>query len=132
MIEKLDYGDFIALAIELIGEAGEDVVWQKPASVVEGSSPWRDERGVGIPTSFPATIAFFSPLDLARGRGQFAMFNSGTDIMSYTEVGLLAGACGFLPEVTDRLLRNGETVEIVEIDKIAPNGVPILYYVSVK
>jgi hypothetical protein len=131
MTAKFNYDDFAAIALDLIEASGVQVLWQKPALPLDGADPWRDERD-GIAESFSPTIAFFSPLDLARGRGQFAMFNNGTDIITYTEVGLLAGSCGFEPDVTDTLIRSGNVLQIVQIDRIQPADIPVLYYVAVK
>lgn len=131
-MNSFDYSRPAATALRLLARYGQEVEWQKPAPAVAGSDPWRDDRGDVPPTIFRPMMAFFSPLDLSRGRGQFAMFAKGTDIVDYTEVGLLAGACGFVPEVTDVLIRGGSITDIVEIDKIAPAGTPLLYFVAVK
>ena len=128
-----DYAGFAAMAVEMIAAAGQTVQWRKPQPDVEGSDPWRDDRD-GEPIEFAPKMVFLSPIDAARGRGRndTTMFSSGTDVVNYSEVGLLAGDCGFVPEVTDSLYRNGNVSEIAAIDKIAPNGTPILYFIAVR
>ena len=131
-MNAFDYSRSAATALRLLARYGQEVEWQKPAPAIDGSDPWRDDRGDVPPTIFRPMMAFFSPLDLSRGRGQFGMFANGTDVVNYSEVGLLAGSCGFIPEVTDVLIRGGNIAEIVETDKIAPAGVPVLYFIAVK
>ncbi len=132
-VEPFDYAGFAQLALEMIAAAGQVAQWHKPKPQVAGSNPWRDIRD-GAPVEFAPSMVFLSPIDAARGRGRadFAMFGNGTDVVVYSEVGLLAGSCGFVPEITDTLLRNNIVSEIVAIDKIAPNGTPILYFIAVK
>lgn len=131
--EPFDYAGFAAMALDMIAAAGAVVQWRKPKADVPGSDPWRDQRA-GDPVPFAPAMVFLSPIDAARGRGRndTTMFVNGSEIVNYTEVGLLAGNCGFVPEVTDAILRNGNIIEIVAIDIIAPNGTPILYFVAVK
>lgn len=129
-MSTFDYNEFVQLALDMLAEFGSPVVWQKPAPESVGNDPWRDER-TGDAPRFTPNMVFFSPLDLARGRGQFAMFAKGSDIVNYTEVGLLAGGCGFVPDVADTLTRNGKNVQIVEIDQVSPTGIPVLYFIAV-
>ncbi len=132
-VEPFDYAGFAQLALDMIAAAGLAVQWRKPTADVVGSDPWRDER-IGDHIEFAPNMVFLSPIDAARGRGraEFAMFSHDSEVPVYSEVGLLAGSCGFIPEVTDRLYRNNNVSEIVAIDKIAPNGLPILYFVAVR
>lgn len=125
------YAEDIEAAREAIEEAGEDVVWIKAAARDPDAKPWRDQRD-GQPERFPVSIAFFSPVDVSRGSGQTFSFTNETDIADYSEVGLMAGDVPFQPDGRDKIERNGALKEIVAIDRIAPNGTPILYYVGIK
>lgn len=121
----------IADAKELIAERGELCQWCKPSPADPNAKPWRDVRA-GIPATSNVSIAFFSPIDLQRGSGQAVSIMPGVDIASYSEIGLMAGGNNFEPEITDYLIRTSGKAEIVAIDKVAPDGVGLLYYVAVK
>lgn len=134
MTDKVDYAEFATAALEMIADFGFQVVWEQPAAELLGQEPWRGER-VGQPVQFTPDMVFMSPIDIARGRGraEFGMFQNGTDVVSYNEVGLLAGACGFEPSVADVVIRDGKRYVVAEIDKIAPDPAnPVLYFIAVK
>jgi hypothetical protein len=125
------FEDDIAAAIEMIAEDGEECLWVKPAAIDPAAKPWRSPV-VGIPADHPVSIAFFSPADISRGAGQAAMFVNGTEVVSFSEIGLMAGGQGFEPAVLDTIERNSGKAQVVAIDKVAPNGIAILYYVGIK
>lgn len=120
----------IQTAKELIALYGEDCGWQKPAPVT-GGTPGYPEQGE-LPDPVPCKIAFFSPRDLGRGSEEFLAMLAGAEVPTNKEIGLLAGGLSFTPENTDTIIRaNGNEIAIQKIDRLAPNGVPILYYVTV-
>lgn len=124
----------IATALRLITKNGAPVTWTKPAASDPGADPWRDER-TGMADIHTPVMLFFSVIDAGRGgtRGFLKTFIGGTDVPDINEIGFLAGDCGFIPDQTDILeQQDGSVREIVAIDKIAPNGAPIIYFVMVK
>lgn len=125
------FADDIAAALEMIAEDGEACVWSKPAASDPNAKPWRDKR-IGEPTDYPVSIAFFSPADIKRGVGMAATFVVGTETVTATQVGIMAGGQDFDVEVTDTLLRTSGKAQIIGLDNIAPNGIAILWYVFIK
>lgn len=119
----------IQTAQELIALYGADCLWQKPAPMVE-TTPGYPEAGE-TPDPIPCKIAFFSSRDLGRGTEEFLAMLAGMDVPANQEIGLLAGGVSFTPEATDWIVRSGTNLAIKKIDRLAPNGTPILYYVTV-
>lgn len=122
----------IATAKELIAEFGRTCYWQKPAPVNGGVAGYPT---VGtLPDLVECQMAFFSPKDLDRGVSQFLDMIPGTEVPDNTQVGLLAGGIAFEPENADHIyFDTGRTtgVSIIKIDKLAPNGDAVLYFVTV-
>lgn len=60
---------------------------------------------------------------------------AGMEVSASNEIGLLAGGLSFVPDDADTIVRDpdgaAERMAITKIDRLAPNGTPILYYVSV-
>lgn len=125
------FDDDIATAQELIAEFGEICQWQKPPPVIAGAPGYPDELGPE-PDAIPCILAFFSHRDLGRGTEEFLQLIANTEVPMGHEIGLLAGGLTFDPHATDTVIRaNGSKQAIVKIDRLAPNGLPILYYVTV-
>lgn len=127
-----DFLDDIATARELIFENGQDCWWQKPAPTV-AAVPGYPTAGA-LPQPIPCQIAFFRPKDLDAGVQQFMDTIPGTEVSDNTEIGLMAGDVPFTPDNLDRVRRgavDAEPISIIKIDRLAPNGTPILYYVTV-
>ncbi len=128
-----DYLDDIATANELIDEFGQDCWWQKPAPPTGGGSAGYPVAGA-LPQPVPVRIAFFRPKDLDSGVQQAMDMIAGTEVSDNTEIGLMAGDVPFTPENIDQVRRgavDAEPISIVKMDKLAPNGTPVLYYVMV-
>ena len=122
----------ITTAKELIAEFGRTCYWQKPAPLV-AASPGYPSAGT-VPAPVECQMAFFSPKDLDRGVQQFLDIIPGTEVPDNTQVGLLAGGIAFEPENTDRIYYDAgltRAVSIIKIDKLAPNGDAVLYFVTV-
>lgn len=127
------YDADIQAAKELIAEFGADCLWQKAAPYVE-DVPGYPTQGA-VPDPIPCKIVFFSPRDVGRGGEMFMALLAGTEIPTSSEIGLMAGGISFTPDDSDTIIRDpdGENLSmtIKEIDRLAPNGTPVLYYVSV-
>lgn len=119
----------IQAAQELIELYGASCQWQKPAPI-DGGVPGYPEPG-DAPDPIDCKIAFFTGRDLGRGSEEFLAMLAGTEVPAGQEIGLLAGGLSFTPELTDWIIRDGATLAIKKIDRLAPNGTPILYYVTV-
>lgn len=127
------FDDDIATAQELIAEFGQDCWWQKPAPVTDDSVPGYPVVG-DLPDPVPVKIAFFSGRDLNRGTFEFLAMMPGIEIPDNGEVGLLAGGLSFTPQNVDTIRRgaiDADECSIEKIDRLAPNGTPILYYITV-
>lgn len=123
------FDDDIATARELIDLYGAECGWQKPAPTTEDTPGYPTEGE--LPDPVPCKIAFFTGRDLGRGSEEFLMMLAGMDVPVNQEIGLLAGGLSFTPEMTDTIIRDGAELAIKKIDRLAPNGTPILYYVTV-
>lgn len=128
------YDDDIATAQELIAEFGQTCYWQKPAPIDDDSVPGYPIEGEQ-PEPVECKIAFFSGRDLNRGTFTFLQqMLPSMEVPDNGEIGLLAGGIPFEPELTDTVRRGSPTAAesaITTIDRLAPNGEPILYYVTV-
>lgn len=127
------YDDDIATAKELIEEFGQTCYWQKPQPVTVGGSPGYPVAG-DVPQPEECKIAFFRPKDLDSGVAQFMDVIPNTEVPDNTEIGLMAGDVSFVPEGTDRIRRgaiDAPAISIIKIDRLAPNGTPVLYYITV-
>lgn len=127
------YDDDIATAKELIDEFGQDCWWQKPAPLDNETVPGYPTVGE-TPDPIPCKIAFFSGRDLNRGTFEFLSLMPGMEVPDNAEVGLIAGGLSFSPENTDTIRRgavDAAECSIEKIDRLAPNGTPVLYYVQV-
>ena len=129
-----DYSRQIAMAQRMIDKYGQACWWQKPAPVLDNSVPGYPTDGA-LPDPTPCKIAFFSARDLNRGTFEFLQqMGLSLEVPVSGEIGLLAGGISFTPEMTDTLRRgaaNAPEVSIDKLDRLAPNGTPVLYYVEV-
>lgn len=127
------FDEDVATARELIDLYGVACDWQKPAPLVE-TVPGYPTVG-NLPDPVRVKIVFFSPRDLGRGGEAFMALLAGTEVPTTGEIGLMAGGLSFSPAVSDSLIRDPDSAKepltITKIDRLAPNGLPILYYVSV-
>ena len=127
------YDEDIATAQELIAEFGQDCFWQKPAPIIDNSVPGYPVAG-DLPALIPVKIAFFSGRDLNRGIYEFISLMPGMEVPDNGEIGLLAGGLSFEPELTDTFIRgtdlNAAHSSVDRLDRLAPNGTPVLYYVQ--
>lgn len=123
----------IQTAKELIELYGADCRWQKPAAE-DGGVPGYPEPGE-TPDPIECRIAFFSPRDIGRGGEVFMAAMQGMEVSMSNEIGLLAGGLSFEPDDADTIIRDpqgaAQELAIKQIDRLAPNGTPILYYVTV-
>lgn len=120
----------IEAAIEMIAEVGADCLWRKAPAVEEGDAPGYTTVGAA-PDPIPCKIAFFRGKDVGYGGELFAQLMANSEVQMGAEVGLLAGGLGWTPDDEDTIQRGGDLLAITGIDRIAPNGIPILYFVKV-
>jgi hypothetical protein len=128
------FDDDIATAQELIAEFGQDCWWQPATPKGTGGVPGYPTSGA-TPAAIPCKIAFFSGRDLDRGTFEFLQQMAlSMEVPDNGEIGLLAGGISFEPKMTDTVRRGASTAaecSIEKIDRLAPNGTPILYYITV-
>lgn len=119
-----------ATAARLIARYGQSCQWQKAPVAVGGEPGYPGEEAPVAPA--PCKIVWFSPKDLGRGSGEFAALLAGTEIPTSGEIGLMAAqGLTFTPEEADTVIKGGASVAIEKLDRLAPNGEPILYYVTI-
>lgn len=127
-----DYLDFIADAKEMIDEFGQTCWWQKPGVKVGGVPGY--PGAAALPQPVACRIAFFRPKDLDSGVMQFGDMMPGTEVSDNTEIGLMAGGLAFTPENIDMVRRgviDAPPISIIKLDRLAPNGTPVLWFVTV-
>lgn len=126
----------IQAAKDMIAEYGAPCLWQKPAPRAEGGTPGYPTQGP-TPDPVPCHIAFFRGKDVGYGSEAFMALLAGTEIPTSGEVGLMAGNVPFTPDDSDTIIRNpgpgreNLKLAIKQIDRIAPNGQAVLYFISV-
>jgi hypothetical protein len=121
------FAEDIAGAREAIAEDGCEAVWWKEAPDDPDAEPWRE--GDGEPTEHPLRVAIFSPRDLGFGSGSFGSLSDGTEIPTSAEIAMFAAEPDFEPELTDWIvLPNSGKSEVVRLDRLAPNDIPILWF----
>lgn len=121
------YARPIATAKRLIAKYGAACTWTKPAEADDAAKPWRDLR-TGPPSPYPVDIAFFSAKDLGYGSTMALAMMAGSEVPAHSQMGLMAGGQEFNPELTDTLTFGADTLDVTKIDKLAPNGEPVLFF----
>ncbi|WLJ71191.1 hypothetical protein [Sphingomonas phage Birtae] len=122
------YDRQVASAKRMIAAKGAKCVWVQPAAE-EGGDAWNPQPAE--PIRHPdISIAFFSPRDLGRGSAEFLSALRGTEVPTSSEIGLMAGGLDFEPSDADVIERWDGVKGIKSIDRLAPNGEAILYFVS--
>jgi len=122
-----DYSEDIALAREMIDEAGQVCEWRKTTVAADPDRPWQG----GVPTTVVKrpTIAFLPATD----GGDFGITKfkqGGDDSPAFSTYGLMAPQ-DFEPAVTDVLLRGGVPQTVVAIDVLRPAEQAVLYILSI-
>lgn len=84
-----------------------------------------------MPDPIPVEMAFFSPRDVGRGSQEFLALLANTEIPVGQEIGLLAGGLPFEPSGVDHVIRDGAVLTVKSIDRIAPSGIPVMYFITV-
>lgn len=121
------YDRQIATAKRIIKAKGAECVWKR-TTAAEGGDAWNPQPGV--PQEWPVSIAFFSPKDLGRGTGEFIAALRGTEVPTSKEIGLMAGGLEFDPSADDVIERWDGVKGIETIDRLAPNGEAVLFFVT--
>lgn len=122
------YDRQIASALRQIAAKGQACRWHKPAAVDPASDSWRDVRTGDPEEPYDVSIAWFPP-DLQTQR---FLANSIDGIPEGFELGYM-GAVEFEVVNGEQIERaTGEFVTVFNVDRIAPDGTPILYTLWVK
>lgn len=117
----------IATALRLIQKNGQLVKWRQlqreddpnnPAAVIEND-----------PVDHDVYICF---LPVNKDTKEFIAYLRGTNDVKIGSVIGLMGNVSFTPDAADYVLRDGVTLEILNIDLLSPNGQKILYTVEFK
>lgn len=128
------YDSFINTATRLINIWGQLCWWQKSAPIDdETTTPGYATVGV-VPDPIPCRIVWFSPRDLDRGVQEQLGMVEDSEVPEGMLIGLMAGGQTFTPENTDTVRRgavDADPIAVMSIDKVAPNGTDVLYFVRV-
>jgi len=114
----------VASAKRMIAKYGQFCNWVKPiVEVDDPDSPWNN--GAGEPTTYEKIKIVFFPNpkhSLARAQGGEVQVGASLAYMA---------AVNFVPSLEDTIIKaDGSHATIVAIDKIAPNGEPILFIIE--
>lgn len=124
------YDRQIATAKRLIAKYGEDCLWQQRGEKDPDVKPWIETQDEP-PSPHAVKIAFF-PNAGTDGLGAVLAALGDTDVNIASEYGLMA-AVDFEPVTSDTLTdSSNNTVEIVKMTPLRPNGEIILWKVWVE
>ena len=116
----------ILSAKRMIAKYGQVCTLRKIANgTPDPAKPWEPVTPTTVDNS--VRIAFFPN---TRANNEFLHYIPGTEIPAGTEVGYLEGS-GVAPTLQDLIIRDGKTLSIVSVDRIAPNGEICLYIIGV-
>ena len=117
------YDRQITSAKRLIAKQGQSATWQQivDGAPADSSKPWLP--GVAADVFNSVSMVFLPDSQTNR---EFIRLLTGTEVPTGSLTGLM-GAVDFDPAIKDVVIRDGETLSVQKIDKLAPNGDAILY-----
>jgi hypothetical protein len=122
------YDEDIAAARETIEEDGQLCQWVKQTIVLtDPDKPWLG----GVPTDHPYDV----PIAFVPASGNiFGMtrYKAAIEAGEFTTFGLMAPPDGFVPELGDKVLRDGAPLVLVNLDTLRPAEDVVLYILSIK
>jgi hypothetical protein len=120
-----DYTRQIESAKRLIAKYGQAVTFRKIANGTPENleMPWKP--GPAVQTDYSVSMAFFP---VGRVKNEFEHYSKDMQTPEGSELGYMASQ-DFVPAIKDVVLRGGEVLTVRSIDRIAPDGTPILYIV---
>jgi hypothetical protein len=122
------FDEEIQLALDLIEENGQFVVWRKLTNGVDPDpeKPWEPGQATYVDNN--VSIVFL-PVDR---EGQESLhYMQNTEIATASLLGLMASV-PFEPAEKDIVLRDSKELVIMSIDELSPNGQKILYELRFK
>jgi len=109
-------------AQKMLSKYGQACTLRKLATTTpDPSKPWETTSATASDAS--VKIAFFPN---TRADNEFLHYLPGTDIPAGSEVGYLEGGAP-APTLKDLVIRGSQTLSILSVDRIAPNGEIVLY-----
>lgn len=122
------FASLIATATRLIAAKGMLCTWTKTPGAL-GGTPWAPGQDPAQPAVYTPSIVFFPPGAYTQKTLQSLL---GVEVPTSYEYGLMTGAVGFSPDLTDKVQKGtGAGIQpvmpIVKLDTIAPNGETVLY-----
>ena len=119
----------IATAKRLIAKNGRALVWRTilDGTPVDANKPW--EPGAAQVTDYPDIRIVILP---AGYKGETSLFRLTTGEQPSGTLQMLMGAVPFEPSTKDVIIDGEIEYRIDYIDKLAPNGDPILYTIVTK
>lgn len=121
------YAQDIKQAKAMIKQAGQLVTWRKLVRTDNNAQHW---KATVAPQDFQVYIFF--PRKGSNALNALQRLLKGTEVTDGAPTGLMAAVPGFVPEVTDKVLRGNVAMAIASIDVLAPDGNPILYFIEFK
>jgi hypothetical protein len=115
----------IATVLRLIKKNGQNVVWRKTVRTPDAQRPWN--AADSAPVDNAVVIAWIRKSGSLAEAIQHIL--KGTEVNVGSQRGLM-GAVSFVPDLTDKVVRNGVTLPIKAIEAIAPAGIAVLYIIE--
>jgi hypothetical protein len=124
------YDDDIAAAREAIEEDGQVCQWVKQVTTLtDEAAPWlggaTEETSNDVPIVFVPANASGSTFGLTKYRGAI-------EAGDFDTFGLMAPPVGFVPELGDKVLRDGAPLVLVTLDALRPAQDVVLYILGIK
>lgn len=127
----MTYESEIATALELIAEAGKEVIWRKKVPLVDPAKPWLPPSSVQD-VDYQCTMVFLP----FKGNDPKYKTEAWSALIGDTTTGItkaLMGAVPFEPSITDVVVVGTKVYTVLPFDVLAPNvDEPILYTLILK
>lgn len=124
----MDYAEILAIAVELIDDAGRDVVMQQlSATAADANKPWKGPGTATVASSVNTKACFVPPSGTDFGREFF-----DSELLKRCEqVALVAGNATDLSAFTT-ILDNNQRWKIEWVQELKPGDTTVLYAFGVK
>jgi hypothetical protein len=121
------YAQDIKSAQAMIKQAGQLVTWRKVVRTANNAQNWKATE-----TTQDFQVYIFFPRKGSNAINALQRLFKGTEVTDGAPSGIMAAVTGFVPEITDKVIRGNVPMAIASIDPLAPDGNPILYFIEFK
>ena len=122
------YDEDIAAAREMIEEDGQSCQWVKRVlTPIDADKPWKGSTTVDVDHDVP--IVF---VPASGGMFGLTRYRAAIEAGDFTTFGLMAPPEGWVPDLGDKVLRDGSPLVLVNLDTLRPAEDVVLYIMSIK